>query len=98
MVAAHTVYSSPDPKKGDNKSLELTSLLPFSSSGPSSNGKISSFFVGGMSIVVGSETGHRKIPKISIHESFPVVKKYFKYKELLFLDLLKGKKSIFIDK
>lgn len=97
MVAAHTVYSS--PKQGDNKSLKLTSLLPFSSSGFSSNGKISSFFVGGgMSVVVGNEVGHRKVPKISIHKSFPVIKKYFKYKELLFLDLLKGRKIIFIDK
>lgn len=99
MVAAHTVYSSPDPERGDNKSLELTSLLPFSSGNFNSNGKTSSFFVGGgMSIIVDSETGHRKIPKISIYESFPNIKKYFKHKELLFLDLLKGRKKIFIDK
>ena len=99
MVAAHTVYSNPDLKKKDNKSLRLTSLLPFLSHGFNNSGKISSFFVGGgLSIVVGSETGHRKISKISIYESFPVIKEYFKNKELLFLELLKGEKSIFIDK
>jgi hypothetical protein len=99
MVAAHTIYSSPDFQKGDNTSSMLTSLLPFSSYGLDIDGSINSFFVGGgPSIIVGNDAGHRDIPQISIYKSFPLIKKYFISKESNFLKLLIGRRKIYIDK
>lgn len=93
MVAAHTVYSTPRPKRGDcelTEAMSINSLLSYSWNA----GNIQTFTLGEVEIISGKRESIRKMPTIKIFTLQKEMKSHFSKWKNMFLKKLKSIDSI----